>query len=269
MTKSGTNRFRGSFYDYERHSGWNENSWANKLNGTPKAVSDQRDWGYTIGGPVGKPGGNNKLFFFYTSEYRPRTSGNNLQSFRFPTALERQGDFSATVDNNGAAYNLIYNPNNAGQLPKTSCAGAVTTACFADGGVLGSVPTNRLYGPGIAILNQYPLPNCPGPTCTSWTATSNFNYQLLSPITKTLSFSPTYRVDYNLSSNFRVDGQVERHHRARAAEHRQHSRLQRHHPEVPAVVQHLGHGKLDADADDIRRDDIRDEPEPARDAEYQ
>ena len=193
-------------YDYERHSDWNENSWANQKNGTPKAVNDQRDFGYTIGGPIGKPGGSNKLFFFYTSEYRPRNAGNDLQSFRFPTALERQGDFSQTTDNNGALYNLIYDPNNAGPLPKASCAGAVTTACFADGGVLGKLPVNKLYGPGIAILNQYPMPNCPGPTCTSWTATSNFNYQQLSPVTNTLGSSPTYRVDYQLSSDFRITG---------------------------------------------------------------
>jgi hypothetical protein len=50
------------------------------------------------------------------------------------------------------------------------------------------------------------MPNCPGPTCTSWTATSNFNYQQLRPVTNTLGSSPTYRVDYQLSSDFRITG---------------------------------------------------------------
>ena len=72
VTKSGTNQFRGSVYDIERNSDWNSNSWANVENGDPKPVSKQRDWGYTLGGPVGKPGGANKLFFFYSHEYRPR-----------------------------------------------------------------------------------------------------------------------------------------------------------------------------------------------------
>jgi len=205
VTKSGTNRFRGSFYDYERHSDWNSNSWANMKNGNPKTVSDQRDWGYSIGGPIGKPGGSNKLFFFYTSEYRPRKSGNTAQQFRFPTALERQGDFSKTIDQNGASYVTIYDPTNAGNLPKTSCAGTTTTACFADGATLGRIPINRLYGPGIAILNQYPLPNCPD-ACPGWTSAAAYNWRQLSPVQKTLGFSPTYRIDYQLSGNIRVNG---------------------------------------------------------------
>ena len=64
VTKSGTNQFRGSLYDIERNSDWNSNTWANIKNGDPKPVSKQRDWGYSLGGPIGKPGGANRLFFF-------------------------------------------------------------------------------------------------------------------------------------------------------------------------------------------------------------
>ena len=96
VTKSGTNRFRGSLYDVERNSDWNSNSKVNKLNGDPKPVSKERDWGFSIGGPVGKPGGNNRLFFFYAQEFSPRTAGNDVVRFRVPTALERAGDFSET-----------------------------------------------------------------------------------------------------------------------------------------------------------------------------
>ena len=68
VTKGGTNQFRGTVYDVERNSKWNENSKANILNGVPKSVSKQRDYGFSIGGPIGKPGGNNKLFFFFSHE---------------------------------------------------------------------------------------------------------------------------------------------------------------------------------------------------------
>src|SRR5262245_35924670 len=66
VTRSGTNRLRGSFYDVERNSDWNSNSKTNILNGDPKTTSKQRDWGFSISGPVGKPGGKNKLFFFFS-----------------------------------------------------------------------------------------------------------------------------------------------------------------------------------------------------------
>ncbi len=102
VTKSGSNRFSGSVYDVERNSDWYSNSKTNILNGDPKATVKQRDWGYSVGGPVGKPGGNNKLFFFYAQEFQPRTAGDDTVRFRVPTALERPGDFSQTTDNNGA-----------------------------------------------------------------------------------------------------------------------------------------------------------------------
>ena len=110
VTKSGTNRFRGSLYDVERNSDWYSNSQTNILNGDPKTTLKQRDWGYSIGGPVGKPGGSNKLFFFYAQEFQPRTAGNDVVRFRVPTALERQGDFSQTTDNNGNPFPYIKDP---------------------------------------------------------------------------------------------------------------------------------------------------------------
>src|SRR5688572_15789015 len=146
VTKSGTNQYRGSLYDIERNSDWNSNSWANVKNGDPKPISKERDWGYSLGGPIGKPGGANRLFFFYSHEYRPRQAGGAINRFRVPTALERQGDFSQTRDNNGALFNTIRD--------------YTTGLNFQDGGVLGRIPQNRLYPTGLNILrNLWPLPN--------------------------------------------------------------------------------------------------------------
>ena len=155
VTKSGTNQFRGSLYDIERNSDWNSNSWVNVQNGDPKPVSKQRDWGYTVGGPVGKPGGANRLFFFYSHEYRPREAGGDINRFRVPTALERQGDFSQTRDNNGALFNTIRDYTTG--LP---CTASDTRGCFQDGGVLGRIPQSRLYPTGMNILSKlWPAPN--------------------------------------------------------------------------------------------------------------
>src|SRR6187399_1708236 len=157
VTRSGSNEFKWSLFNYSRNSGVGANSWANIENGDPKPVVQQLDVGYTVGGPIGRPGGNNKLFFFYSHEYRPRRFGHFVSTFRMPTELERRGDFSATRDQDGQLYNLIYDP--ASGLPKTACSSTDTSACFRDGGVLGRIPLSRLYGPGLALLNQYPMPN--------------------------------------------------------------------------------------------------------------
>src|SRR5204862_8180130 len=135
VTKSGSNQFRGSTYDLERRSAWNSNSWAAVRNNQAKALSKQRDWGYTIGGPVGKPGGKNKLFFFYSEQFQPRKSGGAVNQVRVPTLLERQGDFSKTTDNTGALFNLIRDSTTG--LP---CTAADTHGCFQDGGVVGRIP---------------------------------------------------------------------------------------------------------------------------------
>jgi len=212
VTKGGTNRFRGSGYDLITDSDWNTNRKVTALNKDPKPVSESKTYGYSIGGPVGKPGGGNKLFFFYSHEYRPSNqainSGNPLR-YRVPTALERAGDFSQTLDQNGALFNFIKDPLVAG-----ACSPTDQTACFADGGVLGRIPANRLYSTGVAILNRYPLPN------RSQTASSNYNYELGGassaplPSVKNLVQQPALRVDYQLSSKLRVtakySGQRER-----------------------------------------------------------
>src|SRR2546427_2712166 len=63
VTKSGSNRFRGSGCDGERGADWNGHSKTNKLNGEPKPGVKEKKWGFSIGGPPGKPGGQNKLIF--------------------------------------------------------------------------------------------------------------------------------------------------------------------------------------------------------------
>ena len=192
VSKSGSNQFRGSIYDVERNSNWNANSWENLKNGDPKTVSKQRDFGYTIGGPIGKPGGQNKLFFFYSHEYRPRTTGGAISRFRVPTALERKGDFSESRDNNGNLFNLIRDPSRG--LP---CTAANTSGCFQADGVLGRIPQDRLYPLGLNVLNIWPLPNTQG---------LNYNLEIARPLVDNLIQQPMVRIDYQVSSRMRLLG---------------------------------------------------------------
>ena len=193
VTKSGTNQFRGAVYDVERNSKWNTNSKTNILNGDPKAFQDERDWGFAIGGPVGRPGGNNKLFFYYNQEFNPRTFGNTVNRYRVPTLLERQGDFSQTTDNLGALYRFIKDPSRPEACNATTQAG-----CFADGGVLGRIPRDRLYETGLNILKWWPAPNI-----DNVPAGQSYNYENTDAPINLLGYQPVLRVDYQPFPNLR------------------------------------------------------------------
>src|SRR5438093_6623685 len=69
VTKSGTNRFKGSGYWFKRHEALNANDFFNNRNGVAKPLYRFDTVGATIGGPVILPRMNanrDKLFFFYS-----------------------------------------------------------------------------------------------------------------------------------------------------------------------------------------------------------
>src|SRR5271157_420537 len=65
VTKSGTNDFHGSGYEFNRLSALASNSFDNNANGLPKGIYTRNNFGYSIGGPVKR----NKLFFFQNTEW--------------------------------------------------------------------------------------------------------------------------------------------------------------------------------------------------------
>jgi hypothetical protein len=160
VTKSGTQSFHGSGYWFGRRSSWNANSWTNNraVPAIPIPKTSRNDKGYTIGGPIYIPGVFNtdkkKLFFFWSQEFEDRTVPASKHDARVPTALERAGDFSQSVDSSGNPFPYIRDYTTG--LP---CSASDTSGCFQDGGVLGRIPQNRLYANGIAALNLFPLPN--------------------------------------------------------------------------------------------------------------
>jgi len=195
VTKSGTQQFRGSGYWYGRRSSWDANNWLSNREHQDKPESARNDSGYTIGGPVFFPGFNEdkkKLFFFWSQEYQRRTNAGTLHQTRVPTALERLGDFSQSVDSSGNPFPYIRDANSG--LP---CSAADTSGCFRSGGVLGRIPANRLYQPGLAALNIFPTANYSGG--------SGLNFQ------SQASDSPKrredlLRMDFQATNNWRITG---------------------------------------------------------------
>jgi outer membrane receptor protein involved in Fe transport len=75
VTKSGTNDFHGTAYEFNRVSNFSSNSFQNNATGQPKSTFTRNQFGYSVGGPVVK----NKLFFFSSTEWiRVRSSATNF-----------------------------------------------------------------------------------------------------------------------------------------------------------------------------------------------
>src|SRR6516164_8007772 len=64
-TKSGTNIFHGSAWEYNRLSAYTANTYDNDAHGIPKGTYTRNQFGFTFGGPAIK----NKLFFFGSTEW--------------------------------------------------------------------------------------------------------------------------------------------------------------------------------------------------------
>ena len=106
VTKSGTKDFHGGAYYYFRNEALNANDFFANRQGLPRSNYRYNNPGYYLGGPVVLPGtgfnrNHDRLFFFWSQEFLIRTVPSSVSYQTFPTAIERQGDFSQTVDQNG------------------------------------------------------------------------------------------------------------------------------------------------------------------------
>ena len=156
VTKNGTSQFHGSMVWNHRNEGLNANLWQNNRNGRNAAgvpnsyISPYRFnvETYTIGGPIYIPhhfnSAKNKLFFFWSQEYTGQFVTGGVQNKYTPTALERGGNFSQSLQNNGTLTAILDPTNNNSPFP---------------GNI---IPTSRITPVGQAMLNFFPLPNFAG-----------------------------------------------------------------------------------------------------------
>jgi hypothetical protein len=166
VSKSGSQTYQGSAYWYGKRDAWNANAWENNRQGLPKPKLHIDTPGFNLGGPVYIPGlydhkDAKKLFFFYSFEAPQVQKPGPVRLYRMPTAAERAGDFSQTVDANGKLM-FIKDPLSSGACSVT----AGGPGCFA-GNV---IPAQRFDPNALALMKMLPLPN------TS-SANNSYNYQ--------------------------------------------------------------------------------------------
>jgi hypothetical protein len=191
VTKSGTSSLHGSGYWFHRNEGMNANNWKNNRDGLPRNLFRFNDVGGTIGGPVVIPKlikSREKLFFFWSEEVQRQLQPQAVRNVTVPTDLERKGDFSKSVDQNGNQV-IVRDPNTQQAYP---------------GNV---IPATQIYGPGQKLLSFLPEPNvasaCSYPAVAGCTKGYNFQSQVSNPYPRR---EDLVRVDYNLNSKARVFG---------------------------------------------------------------
>lgn len=183
-TKSGTNTFHGSAYEFNRNNFYNANTFGGRASiaaGQPLSSADTvpieryNDYGFTLGGPLFIPKlyhpEKDKTYFFWSEEWR-KASTPGLNIINVPTTAELAGSFTSPI--------------------AVAPAGCVTTA----GGV--STITKSCYSKNAtAYLNAFMVNNPPnsstGQLITNYSQLNNFRQDII-------------RLDQNIGDKVRVFG---------------------------------------------------------------
>jgi len=163
-TRSGTNQFHGTGYDYYTNEFLNAGRpFTNDGSGhLIRPRQRNNDYGFSFGGPVWIPkvyNGKNRTFFYFNFDQFRNNQIVKGSATTVPTLAYRQGNFSGAetgqrlgTDPSGAAIllNEIYDPNT-----NTTVNGSVVRTPFPSN----TIPASRFDPVAAKIQNLIPLPN--------------------------------------------------------------------------------------------------------------
>ena len=189
VTKSGTNQFHGTGYDFLRNSKLDANNFYANRAGRPKSAFKRNQFGGTVGGPVWIPGlysGRDKTFFFAGYE---KTIARSQAVFTttVPTAGMESGRLFEPAYRRGAAYRHlrpIDGPRRSASAHEIRAAAVSKETAFLQAG----------FDPVAAnVLKYFPAPNAT-PT-NPYTNGSNYVGNGVAP-------SENYRIDTRVDHNW-------------------------------------------------------------------
>jgi len=170
--KSGTNRMRGSGFEFHRNDAFDANNFFNNRAGRAKPDFKQNQFGGTLGGPIFK----DKTFFFGDYQGHRETQGVTALS-TVPTMKMRAGDFSELT-------RVIYDP----ATPGVPFPGNI-------------IPDGRIDSVARNMLAQlYPEPNTAGTRQANGQIINNY---LLNPVKNREDNQFDVKVDHNLTDTNR------------------------------------------------------------------
>src|SRR4051812_3952500 len=185
VTKSGSNNWTGTAYEYLRHDALNANTWFNNRDlppdpatgKAPKAYLRNYQQGIAQGGPIMK----NKAFFFFNYEEQRAPASVTPQRVAL-TPAAAGGTFSYNTAGGVQSVDLLALAARNGQLatldPTVSKMNADIRAAMATSGTVAPLSN--------PLVNQY----------TFQTPTQSFNP------------SPTFRLDYEVTQKHRLTGSM-------------------------------------------------------------
>jgi hypothetical protein len=133
-TKSGTNSFHGSAYEFNRISHLASNTYDNNANGIARAPFTRNQFGYSVGGPIIK----NKLFFFENTEWT------RVRATASTTGFVPDPAFLALTNANTQAYFQQYGTlkTNLTALTANDLTAGAIVAAGAAGPLLSAIPAS-------------------------------------------------------------------------------------------------------------------------------
>ncbi|HEY9126003.1 MAG TPA: carboxypeptidase regulatory-like domain-containing protein, partial [Acidobacteriaceae bacterium] len=105
VSAGGTNKLHGNAHYFHRNDGMNATGWYNNHNDVAKQLYRYNTEGIALGGPIKK----DKIFWFFSTEHYQQLVPGGTNSYYVPTAAERSGDFSKSIDSSGNPI-TIYQP---------------------------------------------------------------------------------------------------------------------------------------------------------------
>ena len=190
-TKSGTNAFHGQANYLLRNEGLDANTWGNKIQAIRRPAFKRNNFGGAFEGPIKR----NTLFFFSSYHYMMQNIGvTNLETV--PTAAERIGDFSATMQQgaNGQPNPAqLFNPYSATLIAPNLYQRALIPNAKITPAMLPEGPA--AYNAAVLMYSFFPLPNrIPNDVYN----TDNFQSYVIQTVR---TQSSNNRVDYKLGKH--------------------------------------------------------------------
>ncbi|MEI9978654.1 MAG: carboxypeptidase regulatory-like domain-containing protein [Edaphobacter sp.] len=176
ITKSGTNKFHGGLFEFNRNTDFNAYPWTPPGSTSIRLPYHRNQFGGNIGGPIKK----DKAFFFFSYGGLRQTVGSLLTGGIVPTAAERLGDFTAdtgfTVNMPGTKTPVMgTNTSPNCQVATKNCI----PQALLDTTVANFDNVNNKLGSSIVLPNGAPKPSTGGAGYTGAYSTPTTNNEYL------------------------------------------------------------------------------------------